>query len=62
MTTRRPVLDFVTGPVNGETHAGLWHDRYMQNFDKNDDGSKATDELLSQMERLLPSPYYTVSY
>lgn len=62
MTTRRQVLDFVTQPINGETNVGLWHDRYMVNFDKNDDGSKATDELFSQLERLLPSPYYNVTY
>lgn len=62
MTTRRQVLDFVTQPINGETNAGLWYDRYMKSYDKNADGSKATDELLSQLEFLLPSPYYNVTY
>jgi CRISPR-associated protein Cmr6 len=66
MTTRRQALDFVTQPINGETNAGLWHDRYMYRFDTNanvnQNESTALDTLLSQLERLLPSPYYNVTY
>jgi CRISPR-associated protein Cmr6 len=61
MTTRRHSLAFVQTPQRGETHAGLWHDRYVRDFTtnaNNDSESTVADALFGELETLLPSNYY----
>ena len=56
MTTRRHSLAFVQTPQRGETHAGLWHDRYVRDFTtnaNNDSESTVADALFGELEELV---------